>query len=77
MKTFVGTVIRSTTPKTVFVQVESLWMHPVYKKKKKVTSTFACHDTVGVSVGDSVKIGEIRPMSKTKKFTIVEKVSEK
>lgn len=77
MKTFVGTVVRATTLKTVFVEVQSLWMHPVYKKKKKVTSTFACHDTVGVAVGEMVKIGEIRPVSKTKKFKIVEKVSEK
>lgn len=77
MKTFTGTVVRSSTPKTAFVQVASYWMHPVLKKKKKVTSVFVCHDTVGVQAGEAVVIGEIRPMSKTKRFKIVEKVSEK
>ncbi len=77
MKTFVGNVIRTSTPKTVFVEVESYWMHPVYRKKKKITSVFACHDTVGVVVGDAVKIGETRPLSKTKRFTVVEKVGKK
>ncbi len=77
MKTFIGSVVRASTPKTVFVEVESSWMHPVYKKKKKITNVFACHDTVGVKSGELVKIGECRPMSKTKRFTVIEKVKSK
>lgn len=77
MKTLIGSVVRASTPKTVFVEVESSWMHPVYKKKKKITTVFACHDTVGVAVGESVKIGECRPMSKLKRFTVIEKVKTK
>lgn len=77
MKTFVGSVVRASTPKTVFVEVASYWMHPVYRKKKKVTSVFACHDAVGVAVGDVVTIGETRPLSSTKRFTVVEKQENK
>lgn len=77
MKVFEGIVRRATTPKTVFVEVSSYWMHPVYKKKRKLTNTFACQDILGVKVGETVKIGECRPMSKTKRFTVLEKVSKK
>lgn len=77
MKMLIGSVVRASTPKTVFVEVESSWMHPVYKKKKKVTTIFACHDTIGVKQGEVVKIGECRPMSRTKRFTVIEKVESK
>ena len=77
MKMFTGSVVRTSTAKTVFVEVSSYCMHPVYKKRKKLTNVFACHDTIGVAVGDEVSIGEVRPMSKTKKFTIIGKVEEK
>ncbi len=77
MKTFIGSVVRAHTPKTVFVEVESSWLHPIYKKKKTITSVFACHDTIGVKVGEKVKIGECRPMSKLKRFTVLEKVKVK
>lgn len=76
MKTFIGSVVRASTPKTVFVEVESSWMHPVYKKKKTLTNVFACHDSIGVKAGAMVKIGECRPMSKTKRFTVVEQIKE-
>lgn len=77
MKILTGSVVRATTPKTVYVEVESTWMHPVYKKKQTTTKVFACHDEVGVKAGQKVKIGECRPMSKTKRFTVIEKVSSK
>lgn len=77
MKMFIGSVVRANTSKTVFVEVESSWMHPVYKKKKKITNVFACHDTLGVKVGEVVKIGECRPMSKLKRFAVIEKVKVK
>jgi len=70
MKTFVGTVVRSQ-PKTAYVEVESYWMHPIYRKKKKVTTVFACHDEVGVKQGDEVTIVETRPLSASKRFQIV------
>ncbi len=72
MKLLTGTVIKASTPKTVYVEVESLWMHPIYRKNKKSTKVFPCHDTIGVKVGDTVVIAESKPMSATKRFVISE-----
>ncbi|PWU23125.1 30S ribosomal protein S17 [Candidatus Cerribacteria bacterium 'Amazon FNV 2010 28 9'] len=72
MKTFEGTVVR-VQPKTAYVEVSSVWVHPIYRKAKKVTQVCACHDNKGVKVGDVVTIAGCRPMSARKRFMIVEK----
>lgn len=72
MKTFTGTVTSAKTPKTAYVEVSSSWMHPIYRKIKKSTKSFACHDELGVKEGDEVVIGECRPMSARKRFKIIE-----
>ena len=75
MKQFAGKVIRTNNAKTAHVEVKSEWMHPKYLKKKTISHVFACHDLLGVHVGDSVEIVETRPMSATKFFR-VEKITK-
>ncbi len=77
MKTIVGKVRSVKTPKTAQVSVESQWQHPLYKKFVKRTKTYACHvDNIEVQEGDTVMIQAVRPVSKTKKFAVVEIVNK-
>jgi len=71
----IGTVIAMHMEKTVKVEVGYVKKHPLYKKALKRTRSFACHNEVsGIEVGDKVEICQIRPMSKTKHFSIVKKI---
>jgi len=73
-----GKVISDRMDKTVVVLVESLRRHPLYKKVVKHTSKFKVHDeTNGCKVGDIVKIVEVRPLSKEKRWRVVEIISRK
>jgi len=76
MKTFIGQVVSTKMKKTVVVIVETKKPHPVYKKRVKKTKRYHVHDELGVKEGDWVKIGEIRPVSKTKRWKIVEVVKK-
>ena len=62
--------------KTVVVAVKRLVRHPVYKKTVKRTSTFHAHDDKGAREGDTVRISESRPLSKTKRWRVVEILSK-
>lgn len=73
MKTFQGTVTSNKMDKTVVVEVSSLWMHPKYKKQVKRTKKYLVHDEKNQAViGDSVIFGETTPISKRKRFVLVE-----
>lgn len=78
MKTLQGTVTGLNTTQTAKVSVVRHWEHPIYKKQVVRTKTYACHYTgePKVAVGDSVMIKETRPISKTKKFVIIEKIAK-
>ncbi len=66
-----GVVVSDKCDKTVTVRVEKRFMHPKYKKYVKLHKKYAAHDENNVfKVGDSVKIIESRPMSKTKKWVV-------
>lgn len=70
-----GVVLSAKTPKTVIVAVESSHRHPLYKKAVRKTKHFAVHnETLTLSVGDKVSIGETRPITKTKHFKVLEKL---
>jgi small subunit ribosomal protein S17 len=73
MKQFIGEVISTKNAKTAIVKVGQRSMHPVYKKIINRTKNFAS-DTNGIEIkeGDKVVIQETRPISKTKKFKVVE-----
>ena len=72
MKQFRGKVVSTKMEKTATVVVKSRRVHPIYKKAVKTKKKYHAHDEIGVKVGDMVKIVETRPISKTKKFKIVE-----
>jgi small subunit ribosomal protein S17 len=71
--TKVGTVVAKKMKKTVTVEVERQFRHPLYKKIVRQKKTFLVHDeTEKCKVGDSVRIIETRPISKTKRWRVLE-----
>ena len=67
-----GTVISNKADKTISVLVERRIMHPVYKKYIKRTKKYAAHDEKNIcKVGEIVKIQENKPISKTKKWILI------
>ena len=73
-----GTVVSASSDKTITVLVTSYRKHRLYGKRVKQTKKFAAHDEANVAnVGDVVKIMETRPLSKSKRFRLVEVVETK
>jgi small subunit ribosomal protein S17 len=67
-----GTVVSDAMDKTVVVLVERRVMHPIYKKIIRRSKKYAAHDeTNACKVGQSVRIQECRPISKSKRFQVV------
>jgi small subunit ribosomal protein S17 len=72
-KVRVGTVVSDKMDKTVVVAVERRTAHPVYGKRITKTTKFHAHDeTNDAHEGDTVRIMETRPLSKTKRWRVVE-----
>ena len=68
-----GVVVSDKADKTVTVQVERRLAHPLYGKGVKRTKKYHAHDENNeYQVGDTVRIMETRPMSKTKRWRVVE-----
>lgn len=76
MKKFIGRVIKTKMDKTATVEVVRLKPHPIYKKRMKVKKKFHVHDELGTKVGNRVVIVEKRPISKTKKWQILEVIKK-
>ena len=73
----VGVVSSNKMDKTITVKVERKIKHPLYGKILKKTTSFHAHDEKNeCSIGDTVKIMESRPMSKTKRWRLVEIVEK-
>jgi len=71
--TKVGTVVGKKMKKTVTVEVERQVRHPLYKKIVRRRRTFLVHDeTEKCKVGDKVRIVETRPISKLKRWRVLE-----
>jgi len=69
----VGTVVSNKMNKTIVVAVESLKKHRIYKRTYKQTKRFQVHDEENTcQVGDIVRIEETRPLSKMKRWRLVE-----
>ena len=69
----VGRVVSDKMDKTVFVAVDYLKPHPLYRKIIRKTSKFHAHDENNqCHIGDMVRIGETRPLSKTERWEVVE-----
>src|SRR5690242_9991215 len=69
----VGRVVSNKMDKTIVVVVESLKKHRIYKRTYKQTKRFHAHDEENIcQVGDMVRIEESRPLSKLKRWRLVE-----
>ncbi len=76
-KTRVGTVTSNKMTKTITVAVERKVKHPIYGKFVKKTTKFHAHDEKNeCTIGDVVKIMETRPLSKTKRWRLVEVIEK-
>lgn len=76
-KSMVGTVVSDKMDKTVVVSVETSVAHPIYKKTVKRTYKLKAHDEENsCKVGDKVLVMETRPLSKDKRFRVVEIVEK-
>jgi small subunit ribosomal protein S17 len=72
-KTRVGTVVSDKMEKTIVVAIERRVKHPVYGKMMTRTKKLKAHDEQNsAKVGDTVRIMETRPLSKDKRFRVVE-----
>ena len=76
-KTRVGKVISDKMDKTIVVAIEDHVKHPLYKKIVKRTYKLKAHDEQNAcQIGDKVKVMETRPLSKDKRWRVVE-ITEK
>lgn len=76
-KSMIGTVVSDKMDKTVVVAVETSVAHPIYKKTVKRTYKLKAHDEENAcKVGDKVLVMETRPLSKDKRFRVVEIVEK-
>ena len=73
-----GTVVSDRMDKTIIVKVGSTTVHPGFKKTIKVFNKFKAHDEKNVSkIGDVVRIRQTRPLSKKKRWKLVEVIKKK
>jgi len=71
-KVRIGSVVSDKMDKTVVVAVETFVTHPLYKKQIRQTTKFKAHDENNeCGIGDIVKIMETRPLSKDKRWRVV------
>ena len=72
-----GLVVSDAMEQTVVVRVIDLKQHPMYKKVIRRTTKFLAHDEANeCGIGDRVKIMETRPISKRKRWRVVEVVEK-
>ena len=76
-KTKIGKVISNKMDKTIVVAIEESVKHPLYSKVIKRTYKLKAHDEENVcGIGDKVKVMETRPLSKDKRWRLVEIVEK-
>lgn len=72
-RSFEGLVVSDKMDKTVVVLVETFKMHPIYKKRVKVSNRYKVHsENNEAKVGNVVRFVECRPLSKDKRWRLVE-----
>lgn len=72
-KTKIGVVVSNKMEKSISVMVERRIQHPIYGKSVKLSRKFLAHDEKNeCTVGDKVRIMETRPLSKRKRWRLVE-----
>lgn len=76
-KVRIGKVISNKMQKSIVVSIERLVPHPIYKKYSKRTTKLMAHDEKNeAGIGDIVKIMETRPLSRSKRWRLVEIVEK-
>jgi small subunit ribosomal protein S17 len=76
-KTRIGVVVSDAMDKTVLVKIDRKMAHPLYKKTVRRSSKLAAHDEGNEAhVGDTVRVMETRPLSRTKRWRVVEVVEK-
>ncbi|MCB0617785.1 MAG: 30S ribosomal protein S17 [Saprospiraceae bacterium] len=76
-KTRIGMVVSTSMDKTISVQVQRRLQHPIYGKFVKKSNKFMAHDENNeCQVGDKVRIMETRPLSKNKRWRLVEVIEK-
>ncbi len=76
-KTRVGTVVSDKMDKTIVVAIEDSVQHPLYKKTMKRTYKLKAHDENNeCGIGDTVEVMETRPLSKDKRWRLVEVIEK-
>ena len=69
----IGVVVSSNMAKSIVISVKQKIKHPIYGKFVNKTSKFMAHDEENTcNVGDTVKISETRPLSKNKRWRLIE-----
>ncbi len=73
----VGRVVSNKNNKTITVLVETYKKDPLYKKRVKYSKKYTAHDEANeANIGDTVRIRATRPLSKTKRYELVEIVTK-
>ena len=76
-KTRIGKVVSNKMDKTIVVAVEDRVTHPLYKKIVRKTMKLKAHDEQNeCQIGDKVKVMETRPLSKDKRWRLVEVITK-
>ena len=85
-KELIGIVVSDKADKTITVKVETYKKHPLYGKRVKYSKKYAAHDENNMAhvgdkankakVGDTVRIAQTRPLSKTKRYELVEVIEK-
>lgn len=73
----IGRVVSNKMQKTITVAVDRKVKHPIYGKFVNRTTKFKAHDELNTAgIGDTVRIGETRPLSKEKRWRLIEIVEK-
>ncbi len=74
MKTLIGKVVKVSAPLTVRIEIVGFKIHPKYKKRLVRSHNYLAHNELDLAIGDMVKFLEVSPISKMKKWKVIEKV---
>ena len=76
-KQLIGKVVSNKMDKTIVIEIENLVLHALYKKSIRRTKKIKSHDANNeCSIGDTVRVEETRPISKDKRYRLVEIVEK-
>ena len=76
-KELIGIVVSDKADKTITVKVETYKKPPLYGKRVKYSKKYAAHDENNMAhVGDKVRLAQTRPLSKTKRYELVEVIEK-